>query len=85
MASPLFSKSYRQFADALRQARLDREVTQVELARRLKKPQSYVSKIERLERRVDPAEFHDWLAALGLESDALYRQIANKIGQSANP
>lgn len=39
-------------------------MTQVELAHRLKKPQSYVSKIEILERRIDVIELRDWINAL---------------------
>lgn len=39
-------------------------MTQVELARRLNKPQSYVSKIEILERRIDVIELIDWLEVM---------------------
>ncbi|WP_218119017.1 helix-turn-helix domain-containing protein [Methylophilus rhizosphaerae] len=38
-------------------ARLAAGLTQVELARQIQKPQSYVSKYERGERRVDFTEF----------------------------
>jgi transcriptional regulator with XRE-family HTH domain len=41
-----------------------KNVTQVELARRLNKPQSYVSKVEILERRLDVIELIDWLSAI---------------------
>ncbi|MFW1909838.1 helix-turn-helix domain-containing protein [Acinetobacter ursingii] len=44
-----------------------KKVTQVELARRLNKPQSYVSKIEILERRIDVIELIDWLKVLETE------------------
>jgi hypothetical protein len=40
-------------------------VTQVELALRLKKPQSYVAKVEALDRRLDVIELADWLNAIG--------------------
>lgn len=39
-------------------------MTQVELAHRLKKPQSYVSKVEILERRLDVIELMDWLKVM---------------------
>ena len=42
-------------------------MTQVELARRLEKPQSYVSKVEILERRLDVIELIDWLKLLEVE------------------
>lgn len=44
--------------------RESKNVTQVELACRLNKPQSYVSKVEILERRIDVIELIDWLKVL---------------------
>ena len=46
-------------------------MTQVELARRLNKLQSYVSKVEILERRLDVIELMEWLAALGIGFEEL--------------
>ena len=43
-----------------------RKITQVELASSLKKPQSYVAKIENLDRRIDVLELYDWLLALNI-------------------
>ena len=54
---------YQKFVQKLRQARLDANLTQVETGKRLNKPQAYVSKIERGERRVDAVEL-DELAKL---------------------
>jgi len=54
---------YQKFVQKLRQARLDANLTQVEAGRRLNKPQAYISKIERGERRVDAVEL-DELAKL---------------------
>ena len=42
-------------------------MTQRELADALRRPQSYVAKVERGSRRIDPIEWSDWLAALGVE------------------
>ncbi len=47
--------------------RESKNVTQVELAQRLGKPQSYVSKVEILERRLDVIELMDWLNALNTD------------------
>ena len=60
---PLKDASYRhryaQFLGKLRQARLEAGLTQVEVARKLKRPQSFVSKIESGERRVDVVELSE--------------------------
>jgi DNA-binding transcriptional regulator YiaG len=55
MAS-IHSREYRAFLRKLRQARLDAGLTQAEVAARLNRPQSFVSKCESGERRVDVVE-----------------------------
>lgn len=79
MASVLSSERYREFVVALRSARLESRMTQTELAKRLGRPQSYVSKVERLERRLDPAEFYDWATALGADAQRLFAQVAGQL------
>ena len=55
---------YQDLIKKLIELRESKDVTQVELARRLNKPQSYVSKVEILERRIDVIELIDWLKVL---------------------
>jgi transcriptional regulator with XRE-family HTH domain len=55
-------------------------VTQHELARRIKKPQSFVSKYERFERRLDVPEFVHIARALGLDPAKLLRRIDKSLG-----
>lgn len=43
-----------------------KNITQVELASSLKKPQSYVAKVENFDRRIDVIELYDWLNVLGI-------------------
>ena len=50
---------YAQFLGKLKQARAEAGLTQVEVAKKLKHPQSFVSKIESGERRVDVVELSD--------------------------
>jgi len=47
---------YSRFLGKLKQARLEAGLTQIEVAGKLKRPQSFVSKIESGERRVDVVE-----------------------------
>ena len=51
---------YQQLAQKLRTARLEAGLTQVEAGKRLKKPQAYLSKIERGERAVDAVELGEF-------------------------
>ena len=57
------SSRYRQFLKQLRVAREETGLTQVEVAKRLGRPQSFVSKCESGERRVDVVELEE-LAAI---------------------
>jgi len=51
-----YHKAYKRFLARLVQARHDADLTQVEVAKRLGKPHSFVSKCELGERRVDIVE-----------------------------
>lgn len=65
----LQARRYRAFLDRLRQAREDADMTQVELAKALGRSQTWVSKCELGERRVDFVELEDLAAALGKPLD----------------
>ena len=56
MSKSIFSKDYKEIIDRLRQARISVDLSQQAVADKLGKPQSYVSKIESGERRLDVAE-----------------------------
>ena len=76
MTISLHSPEYRQFVSRLVEIRKAAGVTQSELARRLDKPQSYVSKVERYERRLDPAEFDAMARALGSDPVAAFKSVS---------
>jgi transcriptional regulator with XRE-family HTH domain len=63
----VFTPEYDKFQLLLIQARKTAGLTQVELAERLRKPQSYVSKFERGERRLDVIEFLEVAEALQID------------------
>ncbi len=69
--APLHSPRYRQFLQRLRAARVAAGLTQAEVARRLGKPQSFVSKSENGERRVDAVELADLAALYGKPMEKL--------------
>jgi transcriptional regulator with XRE-family HTH domain len=62
----VFSSKYDKFRLRLVEARKTAGMTQVELAAKLNRPQSYVSKYERGERRLDVVEFFDVAQAMNV-------------------
>jgi len=60
-----YRAKYQNLIKRLRQARLEAGLTQVEAGKRLKKPQAYISKIERGERRVDAVELAEFTKIYG--------------------
>jgi len=60
---------YIEFVTRLRNARRARGLTQTELGRLLHKPQAFVSKVERCERRLDIIEAAEWCLALRVRID----------------
>jgi transcriptional regulator with XRE-family HTH domain len=69
------TKNYTRFLELLITARKDADVTQDEVARRLNRPQSFVSKYENGERRVDIIEFIEIAEAIGFDPIAFIRKI----------
>ena len=65
--SPLRSAQYRRFLERLRSAREEAGLTQQAVARRLRKPHSFVSKCELGERRVDFVELVAFARLYGKE------------------
>ncbi len=51
---------YKKLTAKLRSARLEAKLTQVEAGKKLRKPQAYLSKIERGERGVDAVELGEF-------------------------
>jgi len=56
MSKSIYSKDYKEIINRLKQARIDVGFSQQAVADKLSKQQSYVSKIESGERRLDVAE-----------------------------
>jgi len=77
MPNPIHSLSYRIFRQMLAESRVSKGMLQQEVAEKLGKHQSYVSKYERGERRLDFTEFvtlADVLAIDVAEFIELYRR-----------
>jgi transcriptional regulator with XRE-family HTH domain len=76
----LHTKPYQAFIAVMVLARKEANITQHELARRIKKPQSFISKYERLERRLDVPEFIFVARALGMDPSKLLRRVDKALG-----
>jgi len=69
------TSSYELFQKALADARLEKGLTQSEVAARLRKPQSYVSKYESGERRLDVIEFLEVCEAMSVSPHSILKKI----------
>ena len=56
MSGSIYSKDYKEIIERLKKARIAADLSQQAVADKLGKPQSYISKIESGERRLDVAE-----------------------------
>lgn len=81
MEKSIFSNDYALFLQQLREARKQAGVTQEQLAQRLHQTQSFVSKCERGERRLDIVEVRAFCLALGISFPAFIAQFAEILSQ----
>ena len=75
MPKSTFTAKYKNFRLKLIDSRQKGSLTQVELAARLKRQQSFVSKFERGERRLDVIEFFDVAQAIGIDPFVFLREL----------
>ena len=75
MEKSIHSAQYALFLQRLKAVRLERNISQVQLAERLDETQVFVSKCERGERRLDIIETMRWCQALGVSLQELVQQL----------
>ena len=66
MEKSLFTTEYRVVCRLLREKREAAELTQIDLAERIGETQSYVSKVERGERRLDIVQLREFCKAMNM-------------------
>ena len=68
----IYTDDYINIISVLRAIRINKNITQAEMAKLLNTTQSFVSKVENRERRLDVIELLSWIDALGVSvSDVL--------------
>jgi ribosome-binding protein aMBF1 (putative translation factor) len=82
MEKSIYSASYVIFLRVLKRAREDAGLTQTQLAQKIGETQTFISKCERGERRVDVVELRTFCHAFGLnlkEFVAMLERAMNKV------
>jgi transcriptional regulator with XRE-family HTH domain len=90
MDKSIHTDEYRVLLELLREARQAAQLTQVELAERLGQSQSFVTKIETGDRRIDLIQLRTICVALGTTLPELvekleHRLASQKLGMQAGP
>ncbi len=67
MIKSIHSRKYEIAVDMLKQRRVDAGISQIELAERLDATQTFVSRCERKERRLDLLESYQFCEAIGVD------------------
>lgn len=75
MTRSIFLESYERLLACLIEARTSAGIKQVELASILGRPQSFVSKVENAERRIDVVEFILICRALKVDPSAILSEV----------
>lgn len=78
MSKSAFTAAHSVLVSALAEKRRDMKLQQSELAAKLGKDQSFISNVERGQRRVDVVEFYAIARAMDVDPIALFSEIATK-------
>ncbi|MBI1900882.1 MAG: helix-turn-helix transcriptional regulator [Planctomycetia bacterium] len=81
MTDSIYTARYQRLREILAEARKSKGLSQKALADKLGRIQTFVSKYERGERRLDVVEFLDVAAALNLEPVEVLRKILARGGK----
>lgn len=82
MSKSIFTTEYAVLRDLLRELRTEKGLTQVQLSETLGMPQSFVSKYETGERRLDVIELREVCQALGTTLAAFAKKLEARLPES---
>lgn len=75
MEKSIYSQEYQRFLELLRETRETKGLTQTQVAEKLGQTQSFISKVERGERRLDIVELRAFCSAIGIGLPAFVGRI----------
>jgi transcriptional regulator with XRE-family HTH domain len=81
MAKSIFSAEQETLQELLRQGREEAGLTQIDVAQKLKRPQSFVSKYESGERRLDILELRQVCWVLGVSLKDFVMLLESRLGR----
>ncbi|HEX7800031.1 MAG TPA: helix-turn-helix transcriptional regulator [Asticcacaulis sp.] len=79
MPKTVFTGHHQDLVQTLIAARKASGLTQTELAERLGKDQTFISLVERSQRRIDVLEFYAYAKALGVNPLELYAELISRL------
>ena len=79
MPKSIRSPRHQRLIDVLAATRRDAGLTQIVVAERLGRPQSFVAKVENGERRLDVVEFIDLVEAVGGDPAEVFAQLLTAV------
>ena len=82
MSKSAYTKAHQMLVTTLAQMRREAGLHQADLAQKIGKDQSYISNIERGQRRVDVIEFYAILKAMGIDPVKAFATIAKKMPET---
>lgn len=82
MEKSIYTREYGLFLGLLRNAREEKGLTQNDVAEKLNQTQSFVSKVERGERRLDVVELRSFCAAIGTPFSEFIAEIERALEAS---
>ncbi|CAI0994083.1 MULTISPECIES: helix-turn-helix domain-containing protein [Serratia] len=74
----VYSTGYQLVIKTLRDARIEKSITQAKLAEALERPQSFIAKVENGERKLDVVEFAVIARLLGVDAGAIIERIGGR-------
>ncbi|VEI16861.1 Predicted transcriptional regulator [Serratia plymuthica] len=77
----VYSTEYQLVIKILRDARIEKGITQTKLAEALGRPQSFIAKVENGERKLDVVEFAVMARLLGVDAGAVLGMIGGRVGK----